>query len=331
MKPTDLDDRAPLEPDDELLARVHVRSGSFRRRRNTQRLTSGMSALVVLALAGGIAWTRLDTTNGRGIRPAPSATTTTTLPTVAATALIGEWRPVSITGYEGPLTKPPLGRAPRLSFDGRGRWSGSDGCNDMGGTYRLGSGGAFAFAVHQSTAVGCIRSTPTPASLEAADRVEIRNGRLRFLGRDGRPLAHYVRSGVTARVVLPALKMIAGSSMSGHVVVENNTGHALHATGCISLFQVALGNAQTHPAPAWPLCLQEFTIPTGKSTYPVTVRASYPGCSATVQSGLPVCLPSGRPPPLPPGNYRAMLFESGNVVPTPPAIDVRVEPQRSAR
>src|SRR5713226_6442779 len=45
---------------------------------------------------------------------------------------------------------------------------------------------------------------------------------------------------MSARVVLPSRTMTAGSSMSARVVVENNTGHAIHASGCLTLFQVAL-------------------------------------------------------------------------------------------
>ena len=82
VKPQDLDDRAPIEPGDELLASVHARSRSFRRRRSTQRLASVTTGLLVLALAGGIAWTRIDTTNGRRVRPGPVATSTTTLPSL---------------------------------------------------------------------------------------------------------------------------------------------------------------------------------------------------------------------------------------------------------
>ena len=122
---------------------------------------------------------------------------------------------------------------------------------------------------------------------------------------------------LSARIVLPATTMRAGSSMTGHVVVDNNTGHALHATGCISLFAVALGNDEIAPRVAWALCLQRFTIPSGSSRYPVTVTArdlSCPPCS------------NGLPRPLPPGDYRAMLFQASPVVPTPPAVGVRVTP-----
>jgi len=40
--------------------------------------------------------------------------------------------------------------------------------------------------------------------------------------------------------VLPSTTMTAGSSMTRHVIVESDTGGALHVIGCISLFGVAL-------------------------------------------------------------------------------------------
>lgn len=117
--------------------------------------------------------------------------------------------------------------------------------------------------------------------------------------------------------------------MSGRVVVENNTGRAIHASGCLALFQVALVSGSYHPSVAWPLCLQPFTIPAGRSSYPVTVEASYSQCSqGRPQDGLKACLPGPRPPPLPPGDYRATLFQEGHLVPVPPAIPVRVTPSK---
>ncbi len=79
---------------------------------------------------------------------------------------------------------------------------------------------------------------------------------------------------MSARVELPSRTMTAVSSMPGRVVVENNTGRAIHASGCLALFQVELISGSYHPSVAWPLCLQPFTIPAGRSSYPVTVEAS---------------------------------------------------------
>lgn len=130
---------------------------------------------------------------------------------------------------------------------------------------------------------------------------------------------------VSARVVLPARAMAAGSSMSAHVVISNNSGRAIHTGGCLSLFQVALVSTSYHPQPAWPLCLQSFTIRPGQSSYPVTVAASYDQCSqGRPKDTIKACRPGGHPPPLPPGTYRAVLFQSRHLVPVPPAITVRV-------
>jgi hypothetical protein len=130
---------------------------------------------------------------------------------------------------------------------------------------------------------------------------------------------------VTARVVLPSQMMTAGSSMSGQVVVENNTGHAIRVSGCVSLFQVLLTSSTYRPPVAWFTCLQRFTIPVGESRYWVTVWASYSQCSqGRPRHGLRACRPDGRMPPLPPGTYYARLFQVRNLVRVPPALTVRV-------
>ncbi len=215
-----------------------------------------------------------------------------------------------------------------LRFSNSSMWTGSDGCNDMAGNYRLGRVRAFQLVAGQMTAVACSH-TPTPESLAAAVRVELLHGRLTFFAHDGHELAQYERATVTARVVLPSTTMTAGSSMSGHLIVENNTGHVLHALGCISYFAVALNNARIHQGAGGAQCIEGFTFPVGESSYSVTVQATYFGCGGTPLGTNPPCLThSGHTilPPLPPGNYQAKLFQSGNVVPTPPSITVRVTP-----
>jgi hypothetical protein len=113
--------------------------------------------------------------------------------------------------------------------------------------------------------------------------------------------------------------------MSGNVLVENNTGHAIHAFGCLTLFQVLLTSSRYRPTVGWLLCLQPFTIPVGGSRYPITVSGSYNQCGqGRPQHGIKPCLPGGRPPPLPPGNYHAKLFQVSDLVQVPPAIMVRV-------
>jgi hypothetical protein len=126
-----------------------------------------------------------------------------------------------------------------------------------------------------------------------------------------------------AEIDLPSTTMSAGTSMSGYVVVHNDTGQELHVSGCGTPFAVALGNDEIEPTVAWNSCLQPFTIPSGTSNWPVTVRATFLACGGP--SPVPACQ-EGHVPPLPPGSYRAMLYQSPRIVPTPPSIDVQVTP-----
>jgi len=112
--------------------------------------------------------------------------------------------------------------------------------------------------------------------------------------------------------------------LSGLVVVENNTGHPVRAWGCLTLFQIVLFSDTYRPTPVWATCLQSFTIPAGESSYPVTVDASYLQCAEHgPRGGLKGCL-DGKPPPLPPGTYRARFIQARHLFPEPQAITVRV-------
>jgi hypothetical protein len=115
----------------------------------------------------------------------------------------------------------------------------------------------------------------------------------------------------TVRVDLPSTRVAAGSELTGAVVVKNRTGRELTRVGCGSLFAVALANEHVQPTLAWPLCLQQLHIPAGTTRYPVTVLTRYTTCGApaTVE-----CDATGRPPTLPPGKYRALLYRNGQVV-----------------
>jgi hypothetical protein len=118
----------------------------------------------------------------------------------------------------------------------------------------------------------------------------------------------------------------AGSQLTGHVVVDNNTGHAIRRAGCGVIFAVELASRSYNPVVASLSCLQFFTIPAGTSSYRVQVLASYLACSVGHSGGgLQACLPGGKPPPLPPGRYRARLFfQVRQFAPAPSAIPVTV-------
>lgn len=130
----------------------------------------------------------------------------------------------------------------------------------------------------------------------------------------------------SARIILPSRTVTAGSQMPGRVVVDNNTGEPIHAHGCGSLFAVVLTSSTYHPDLTNGTCSQNFTIPAGKSDYPVRVLASYLACNV---GGAPACPPGKQPiPPLPPGHYYAKLvFLVHPFAPAPPAIPVRVTPK----
>jgi hypothetical protein len=130
---------------------------------------------------------------------------------------------------------------------------------------------------------------------------------------------------ITARLVLPTTTMEAGSEMSAMVVVHNATGGDVTVTGCLNLFAVALGNAKVDPQEllAWPMCAQAITIPAGTTRYPVTVAARYVACFGS--SRPPICV-GDRPPPLPPGTYKARLYQNPHdAVRAPKPVTVRVK------
>ncbi len=113
--------------------------------------------------------------------------------------------------------------------------------------------------------------------------------------------------------------------MTGHVLVDNATGHPIHVLGCGSLFQVDLTSRGYRPAVGWPACLQRITIPVGHTRYRVTVESTYNQCGpGGRRDGLRACRPGGGMPSLPPGTYHARLFQVRPLVRTPPAITVRV-------
>ena len=132
---------------------------------------------------------------------------------------------------------------------------------------------------------------------------------------------------VSVQVMVPSRTMEAGSSMLAHIVVDNRTGHAIHANGCGQLFELALGS-DSYPAQAgWPPCLTTLTIAVGKTSYPWTIRATYDSCGGTGNPPPLACLPGGGPPPLPAGMYRVVFFQISNLVSAPAPIPVQVTPR----
>jgi hypothetical protein len=144
-------------------------------------------------------------------------------------------------------------------------------------------------------------------------------GPSRFVDRaiDSFRLAPFSRAPRATKIVLSTNTLTAGSSVSGVVVVVNNTGAPLTYGGCGGLFQVALTQNGAPPSVPWLACLMQITVPEGESVQPVTVLAAAAACSSQ-----PIC-------PLPAGRYDAVLAQDGSDFPPAPSIPVRVVAPRS--
>jgi len=128
---------------------------------------------------------------------------------------------------------------------------------------------------------------------------------------------------LSARIELDTTTATAGGRISGRVVVVNNTGNTVRASGCGGLFQVALSNEDYEPIVAWQDCLEDFLVPMGESSYPVGVLTSVQGCSARSRPGIDCDANHGNPP-LEPGDYEARLYQNNRVVPDPVPVAVKV-------
>jgi hypothetical protein len=139
--------------------------------------------------------------------------------------------------------------------------------------------------------------------------VAIRNGT--YLPIQGQPQSNIPGPKLAARLVLPTTRIKVGQSIPAQIVVINNRGAAINVIGCNGIFQVLLVSASYHPNPAWGLCAEPITIPTGTSTYPVVIFAGYNVCFGPCRQ-------------LPTGQYQATTFELGNALPVPAPLPVEV-------
>lgn len=122
-----------------------------------------------------------------------SGATTTASATAPATAagVTGTWFPLRMTGFNGLKKARP--QQPVLTFANDGTWTGSDGCNSLGGTYTLGAGGQFSATIGDQRLAGC-DNVPHTGVLMATRKLVGDKTSLRFLGADGLEVASYVRT-----------------------------------------------------------------------------------------------------------------------------------------
>lgn len=124
---------------------------------------------------------------------------------------------------------------------------------------------------------------------------------------------------LSATLDLSSTSVPAGGALAGTVIVENNTGAAVHATTC-GIYQAALASNNYQPNMPWRLCATQTTIPVGRSSYPVTILADYYDC---VPNNTPPCVDQK---PLPPGNYQVKVSTISPSLPLPQPVDITVTP-----
>ena len=156
------------------------------RRRRTW-LASGLAVVAMGAVGVVIAVAAPDGKETAGVASPSSSASTQTL----TGALIGTWRPVDIVGFDNstiPHPSPPV-----VTFTTRGQWMGSDGCNEIGGTYSASEDGTITVDTSRpQTAMGC-NNVPNRAVLGRAARFTIDHRRLTFYAADGHRLGTYER------------------------------------------------------------------------------------------------------------------------------------------
>jgi hypothetical protein len=130
---------------------------------------------------------------------------------------------------------------------------------------------------------------------------------------------------VTAAITLASTRVKAGAKVKGKLVLTNHSHDPVDLTiTCRPLWTVVLGKGKTAPGVAFPaICgIDRFVVKPGKTRLSFTLRATYSGCTGDgpTSPGIPRCAADGRPPPLPPGKYRAFLVASDSFPRAPPLL-----------
>ena len=130
---------------------------------------------------------------------------------------------------------------------------------------------------------------------------------------------------VTAAITLASTRVKAGAKVKGKLVLTNHSHDPVDLTiTCRPLWTVVLGKGKTAPDVAFPMmCVTDrFLVKPGKTRLSFTLRATYSGCTGDgpTSPGIPRCAADGRPPPLPPGKYRAFLVASDSFPRAPPLL-----------
>ncbi|GIU90736.1 MAG: hypothetical protein KatS3mg010_1835 [Acidimicrobiia bacterium] len=137
-----------------------------------------------------------------------------------------------------------------------------------------------------------------------------------------------VTADVTARLELETTTVVQGGTIDGELVVQNGSGSPVTlGEDCETFWTVVLTNDAVPPSYAFPLpCSRPPSIAVGETRLAFTVPASYGACTNgdDRDAHLPKCLADGSPPPLPPGEYEAVIVGSDELPFTVEPVRVRV-------
>lgn len=168
--------------------------GARQQQRRTWAGAAAAAACVAIVATAGILWQD----GGPATDPAPASGRTAEASPAArrpsaslVKSLVGTWRPVRIEGFADlRRTRPD---DPVLTFGADGTWSGSDGCNNLGGTYTVTEEGRFSSTSRGQRLAGCA-NVPHSGLLAETVNVTPDGAILQFFGPDRREVARYHRT-----------------------------------------------------------------------------------------------------------------------------------------
>jgi hypothetical protein len=139
---------------------------------------------------------------------------------------------------------------------------------------------------------------------------------------------------LSTRISLSTTSIASGERLAGVLTVTNRTDEPITLTlggGCRPKWAVVLANEQIRTEPVFTLecATQPMVIAPGRSDLPFTVTSTFGACTpdaSRATSQVPLCRPDGAMPPLPPGEYDAVLVSQSPDLPAPPPIVVRIRP-----
>jgi hypothetical protein len=138
------------------------------------------------------------------------------------------------------------------------------------------------------------------------------------------PVVH--APGTTTELIVPSHELRVGATMHATVVITNHTGHAIEDTKCGAPFVISLRSKRAYQEAMFPLCAESYSLPVGRSTYPVTIASTYLTCthSPATDRSRPRCLATLRPPPLPKGKYQAFVVGLPGAVSSARPVEITV-------